>query len=57
MLRSIDDSTNFLVRYLWTAFVLALVVGGLVVAMSRASAQRPDMDGARLAGHSTPLMR
>jgi hypothetical protein len=57
MLRSTDNSIDFFTRYLWTACVLVLVVGGLLVAMSRANAERPGMDGARLAGHTTPLMR
>jgi hypothetical protein len=57
MLRTIDDSTSFLIRYLWTAFVFALVVGGLVVAVSRGTSGPNGIDGATLAGHSTPLMR
>jgi hypothetical protein len=57
MLRTIDDSTNFLIRYLWTAYVLALVVGGLVVAISRDAGHRSSIDGATLAGHSTSFMR
>lgn len=49
MLETAYDSTNFLLRYLWTAFVMVLVIGGLVVALARSEASRP---GPALVNHS-----
>ena len=57
MLRTAHESRSFLLRYLWTAFVLLLVVGGLVVAAARGGLTPPNMDGATLAGQTTPFLR
>ena len=57
MLRDVEDSTNFLTRYLWTAFVLLLVIGGLIVAMSRGEVANAAMNGTTLADHGTAFIR
>jgi hypothetical protein len=56
-LRSAEESNNFIVRYLWTAFVFLLVIGGLLVALSRNDFDRNEIEGATLAGHSGPWIR